>query len=152
MIGDTGRLPLDRKKAIAWNAAYPYCDMLDNMILAYQEIYGLVPDGKEDEFWDLLVNEIVDEHHSLLKRILEHPSLREEAKRAGANILFGTEQQTVHIHRYEGKAMLDFLEIGNRLPNGTVRVHFDSTDPEDAKKRILNAKMLRNFGKKELGD
>jgi len=152
MVGGTDRIPLDRSKLHGWNTAYPYHDQLDNMIIAYQELYGLVPDEEEDEFWNWLAIAIVDDHPGLLKRILEHPHLKEMAKQAGADIAFGTEQQTVHIHRYEGKAMLDFLEIGNRLPNGTIRVHFDSTDTEDAKKRILNAKKLRDFGKEQLGD
>jgi hypothetical protein len=147
-----GRLPLKKEEIRGWNSAYPYHDILDNMILAHQEVYGLIPDECDEWFWDWLATAIVEDHPELLKRILEHPHLREEAREAGANIAFGTEQQTVHIHRYEGKAMLDFLEIGNRLPNGTVRVHFDSTDTEDAKKRILNAKMLRDFGKQQLGD
>lgn len=55
------------------------------------------------------------------------------------------EVRHVHVHRQEGPVFQDSVEIGTPSKGGALKVYFNAADPEDAKSRVQNAFLVRDY-------
>ena len=50
-----------------------------------------------------------------------------------------------HIHRQEGPIFQDSIEIGTPGKGGSLKIYFNAADVEDAKTRVRNAFLVRDY-------
>lgn len=50
-----------------------------------------------------------------------------------------------HIHRNEGPVFQDSIEIGTPAKGGALKVYFNAADTADAKIRVQNAFLVRDY-------
>jgi len=60
-------------------------------------------------------------------------------------------EEVIHIHRNEGPAYQDSIEIGSASKGGAIKCYGDASKPEEFEKRLKAMILLRFMAQKETG-